>query len=184
MCCHLVLFCHLPLSTSLLFWGVVEESWLVVVGAIIVLGSGVAGLSVPCPHAHTPTPPTTTCTPLSRDLPFSPRRILSSVCSSSSRRGRCCFPHAQAVVLPDLMQLGEELPFSGHSRFLQSGIGYVFLCVLWSGASSLAHRLFGVVFPCCEPCSLLVFWGCVFPTFCWLWCSISFWAIVDFQSVG
>ena len=80
-----------------------------------------------------------------------------------SRRGRVCFPHAQAVVLPDLTQLGEELPFSGHSCFLQSGIGYVFLCVLWSGTSSLMHKLFGVVFPCCEPCSLLVFWGCCLP---------------------
>ena len=52
MCCHLVLFCHLPLSTSLLFWGVVEELLLLVVGEFIVLGSGMAGLSVPCPHAH------------------------------------------------------------------------------------------------------------------------------------
>ena len=52
MCCHLVLFFHIPLSTSLLFWGVVEELWLLVVGAVIVLGSGVAGLSVPCPYAH------------------------------------------------------------------------------------------------------------------------------------
>ena len=76
-----------------------------------------------------------------------PVRFFWGVCSFSSRRGRCCFPHAQALVLPDLTQLGEELPFSGHSRFLQSGIGYVFLYVLWSGASSLTHRLFGVVFP-------------------------------------
>ena len=141
--------------------------------------------------AHTPTPPTTAFTPLSRDLPFSPRRILSwvcsfpiVVCSSSSCRGRCFFPHAQAVVLPDLTQLREEMPFSGHSRFLQSGIGYVFLCVLWSGASFLTHTLFGVVFPCCEPCSLLVFWGCCLPHVLLTMVLKFVWANVDFQSIG
>ena len=141
--------------------------------------------------AHTPTPPTTACTPLSRDLPFSPRRILSSVgsfpiavCSSSSRRGRYCFPHAQVVVLPNLTQLGEEMPFSGHSHFLQSGIGYVFLCVLWSSASSLPHRLFGVVFPCCEPCSLLVFWGCCLPHVSLTVVLKFVWATVDLQAVS
>ena len=45
-----------------------------------------------------------------------------------------------------LTQLGKELPFSGHSRFPQSGIGYVFSCVLWVGVSSLVHGLcFGAV---------------------------------------
>ena len=29
----------------------------------------------------------------------------------------------------------------------------------------------------------LCFGAAVFPTFCWLWCSISFWATVDFQSI-
>ena len=65
---------HLPLSTSLLFWGVVEELWLVVVEAVIVFGSGVVGLLVPCPHAHS----THDCIhsiPLSRDLPCSPSRV-------------------------------------------------------------------------------------------------------------
>ena len=122
MCCHLVLFFHLPLSTSLLFYPTtfMENGcwWL---GQLLSLGVGRKGCQS---LSHMPTPPTTACTPLSHDLPFSPWRILSSVglfpivvCSSSSCRGRCCFPHAQAVVLPDLTQLGEELPFSGHSRF-------------------------------------------------------------------
>ena len=61
--CVATLLClsHLPLSTSLLFWGVVEELWLLVVGAVIVLGSGVAGLPVLCPYAHS-----------IHDLPFTP----------------------------------------------------------------------------------------------------------------
>ena len=41
-----------PLPTSLMFCWVVEELWLLVVEAVMVFGSGVVGLSVPCPHAH------------------------------------------------------------------------------------------------------------------------------------
>ena len=85
--------------------------------------------------------------------PPHPRTILA-VCSSARICGAVFphagvesdFPHAQAIVLPVLTQLGKELPFSGHSRFPQRGIGYVFSCVLWVGVSSLVHGLcFGAV---------------------------------------
>ena len=85
--------------------------------------------------------------------PPHPRTILA-VCSSARICGAVFphagvesdFPHAQAIVLPVLTQLGKELPFSGHSRFPQSGIGYVFSCVLWVGVSSLVLTvLFGAV---------------------------------------
>ena len=62
-------------------WGVIAE-WLLVVEAVIVFGSGVAGLSVPCPHAHS----THDC--IHSTLPTLPRLhspILAVVCSSSSR---------------------------------------------------------------------------------------------------
>ena len=67
----------------------------------------------------------------------------------------------------------------------QSGIGYVFPCVLLLGASFPHAHTIGVVFPCREPCSLIAFWDCYLPrVFCWMWCPISFWTPVDFQSMG
>ena len=67
----------------------------------------------------------------------------------------------------------------------QSGIGYVFPCVLLLGASFPHAHTVGVIFPCREPCSLIAFWDCCLPrVFCWLWCPISFWTTMDFQSVG
>ena len=40
---------------------------------------------------------------------------------------------------------------------------YVFLCVLWFGASFPHAQTVGVVFPCCEPCSLITFWDYCLP---------------------
>ena len=41
-----------PLSTSLMFCWVVGKLWLLVDGQLFSFGSGVAGLSVLCPHPH------------------------------------------------------------------------------------------------------------------------------------
>ena len=75
----LCLFCHLPLSTSSNLFNVLflgssgsyDCSWL---EAVIVFGSGVAGLSFPFPHAHS-THDYIHGISLSRDLPCSPSRI-------------------------------------------------------------------------------------------------------------
>ena len=53
------------------------------------------------------------------------------------------FPHAQAVVLLDLTQPGKELLIDDHP---QSGIGYVFPCVLLLGASFPHAQTVGVIF--------------------------------------
>ena len=57
---------------------------------------------------------------------------------------------------------------------------YVFLYVLWFGASALTHRLVEVVFPCCELCSLIMFGTVVFPVSCWAVVAPWFWVAVEF----
>ena len=99
-CVATLLNCHpffliQPLPTSLMFCWVAEELWLLVVGAVMVFGSGVAGLSVPFPHAHS-----------THDFPFTPLHPGQFTFTATSVEARAepwsvHLPHAEVgVVFP------------------------------------------------------------------------------------
>ena len=58
------------------------------------------------------------------------------------------------------------------------------LCVAVWWKCSHAQTVWGSFSHVVSRAHYLCFGAVVSPTFCWLWCSISFWATVDFQSVG
>ena len=101
MCCHLVLIFHLSCSpTSSMAWFCCWGKLWLVVEAVIAFGSGVAGLSVLFPHAHS-----------THDLPFTPfpprLGTLARVCSPSSHRVLFVFPISYASAC---LGIGLHLP--------------------------------------------------------------------------